>query len=93
MSNETRTYKVPVTMTCSYLVEVEVDITEGMDEDDIYTALEDLISSNVDSMPMANEQYYLETDYTWEQNGSYIEADMDNVEGNFQDLDNDEDEE
>lgn len=93
MNNETRTYTVPITMTTSYLVEVEVTIEEGMDEDEIYSTIESLISSNVDVMPMANNQYYFESEYSWEQNGSYIEADMDNVEGNFEGLDNDEDEE
>lgn len=93
MNNETRTYTVPITMTTSYLVEVEVEVKEGWDESDIITEIQDLVDKNIDVMPMANNQYYFETEYSWEQNGSYYEADLDDVEGNFEDLDNDEDSE
>jgi hypothetical protein len=80
-------------MTTSYLVEVEVEVKEGWDESDIITEIQDLVDKNIDVMPMANNQYYFETEYSWEQNGSYYEADLDDVEGNFEDLDNDEDSE
>lgn len=79
---ETRTYKVPVKMTCWFTVDIPVDIENGWDESDVLSVIEDSVRG-MDAMPMADEQYNFYTHYSWEQSGAEIDFHYEDIEGDF----------
>ena len=78
----TKTFTVPVIMTSTFYVEIEMEVDDNMTEDEDYyhesfASIIDVADSNIMSMDMADEQVHLYTKYDFTTGGGIAEVDVD----------------
>jgi len=76
----TKTFTVPVIMTASFYVEVEMDVDDNItedDHDDLFASIIDTVESNIQAMDMADDQVHLYTNYSFFTGGGTAEVDVD----------------
>jgi len=76
----TKTFTVPVIMTSTFYVEIEMDVNDNITEDEqdeLLSSILDVAESDIVAMDMANEQVYLHTKYDFTTGGGTAEVDVD----------------
>ena len=76
----TKTFTVPVIMTSTFYVEIEIDVDDNITEDEqdeLLSSILDVAESNIQAMDMADDQVHLYTNYPFFTGGGTAEVDVD----------------